>query len=107
MRLKEECDSLVWLAASIQCDLGPSLKDPSKISPRVLRSFQGIDRIEQTIRDFSNIMIALAQDVHGAKTSRNTLEQATVLKHLRSKLLDMEDSSFPEDEDASGDINWF
>ncbi|MGC8202559.1 hypothetical protein ACP2AV_07630 [Aliiroseovarius sp. PTFE2010] len=106
-RLSEECASLACLSAEIQSEIGPSIKTGKGISSRTLRAFQGIDRIEQTLRDVASLMAVVSDFAPAHSIPRGPLEQVMVLKHLRSKLMDDHDTSFLNDDNHPGEISWF
>lgn len=106
-RIQDELLALTMLAAEVQIALGPTLSNATNLSPAVQRSFQAVDRLQQTLEDLQGVMARLAVETSDIQVEVAPLNDCIRLKHLSHKLLDNIDAPFTLCEEESGTVAWF
>ncbi|WP_417249202.1 hypothetical protein [Celeribacter sp.] len=106
-RIQDELLSLTMLAAEVQIALGPTLKNVKKLSPSVQRSFQAVDRLQQTLEDLQAVLAQLSTETTTTHVDVEPLKECIRLKHLSHKLLDNMDAPYTLAEEESGTVAWF
>lgn len=106
-RIQDELLALTMLAAEVQIALGPTLSNATNLSPAVQRSFQAVDRLQQTLEDLQGVMARLSVETSDIQVEVAPLNDSIRLKHLSHKLLDNIDAPFTLCEEESGTVAWF
>lgn len=106
-RIQDELLALTMLAAEVQIALGPTLKNAKNLSPSVQRSFQAVDRLQQTLEDLQGVLAQLSTEATEMNIPVEPLKECIRLKHLSHKLLDNIDAPFTLCEEDSGTVAWF